>query len=30
VKTIPLAIKNIPDQNGMDIFTFDVERFIEL
>jgi uncharacterized protein YaaQ len=30
VTTSPLAIQGVPDQNGTDIFTFDVERFIEL
>jgi len=29
-KSLPSVIKGIPEQNGTDIFTFDVERFIEL
>ena len=30
INPLPLAIQGIPEQNGTDIFTFDVERFIEL
>jgi uncharacterized protein YaaQ len=30
LKPLPLAIQGVPEQEGIDIFTFDVERFIEL